>query len=202
MQISIFNWIISTGYIFVIITVIFFVLLTADSSGCRILLLLLLLWRPRGLSSILLSSSHIVHIYLIVLLLTLYFLAIIDVDSEIIGLVLKFLAFNLFWLGASSCLRRSWVLLSGIGIAIVFNVIDILTVIETFVIVEIQLFTTLLSELVILIFTIHFFKFLFYFENLLCDFKYYSDFKFRLHLFEFFQGFGVLGFWGDRKSVV
>lgn len=135
LQIGIFNRVVCARYIFIVICIIFFVLLPVNSSTGIILLLLLLLWLTSCLGRILLCSTDIVHVNFIVFLFTFDFFAVININSQIIWLIFKFLSFNFFLLSGLSWLGWTWFFFVGLSIWIIFNIVNIFTIIESFIII-------------------------------------------------------------------
>lgn len=135
LQIGIFNRVVCARYIFIVICIIFFVLLPVNSSTGIILLLLLLLWLTSCLGRILLCSTDIVHVNFIIFLFTFYFLAVINIYSQVVWLIFKFLSFYLFRLSCLSWLWWTWFLFIGLSVWIIFNIVHIFTIIESLIII-------------------------------------------------------------------
>lgn len=136
LQIGIFDGVVSSWNIFIIISILIIIFLsTYYLILCTLLLLLLL--RLLSLTICLVTSPYIIHIDLIVFFFRLNFLTIININCKIIWLIFKFFSFDLFFLILSSrfgpCRYSNFFCLT--SIFIIFYFINIFTVIECIIII-------------------------------------------------------------------
>lgn len=159
LQIGIFDWVVGSRHVLIIVSVVLLVLPLIHSSSLAVLLLLLLLHLRGRLPRVLLGAANVIHINFVVFLLTLDFLTIIDVHGEIVRLVLQFFTLHLFLSCCSRWFLGTGFLLANVIIGVIFSIIDVLAVVELIVVVEVECFASLLGEVLcfILVVAIHFF---------------------------------------------